>query len=256
MSSNVCFTTSIRWRERTTSNVKIAIHQPQYFPWPPYVHKVMSADIFVYLDTVQFSKNGLQNRNQVKTSHGAIWLTVPVKHEFGKPIREIEIADQKATTKHWKTLQANYSQTLGFQLWQQELRDLLHSNPTTLAELSIASTEWMLEKLNVQTKRMRASEIEGVGGQASKLVASICKALGAKTYLTGTGALDYLELSDFEAISCDVNVQHWEEPFFYGQQWWDEVGFIPGLSTLDLLLNCPQEASDMIASAGSWSPLQ
>ena len=98
-------------------------------------------------------------------------------------------------------------------------------------------------------------EIEGVEGQASKLVASICKALGAKTYLTGTGALDYLELSDFEAIGCDVNVQHWEEPFIYRQQWW-ETGFIPGLSALDLLLNCPDEASDMITSAGSWRPLE
>ena len=112
--------------------MKIAIHQPQYFPWPPYVHKVMSADIFVYLDAVQFSKNGLQNRNQVKTNHGAIWLTVPVKHEFGKTIREIEIADLKATSKHWKTLQANYSQTLGFNRWQEGLRDLLHSGTTSL----------------------------------------------------------------------------------------------------------------------------
>jgi hypothetical protein len=233
--------------------VKIAIHQPQYFPWPPYVHKVMSADIFVYLDTVQFSKNGLQNRNQVKTSQGAIWLTVPVKHEFGKTIREIEIADLKATIKHWKTLQASYSQALGFKRWQEDLRDLLHSGTKSLAELAIASTEWMLEKLNVQTKRMRASEIDGIEGQASKLVASICKALGAKTYLTGTGALDYLETSDFAAINCDVHVQQFDM-LTYRQQW-KEVGFIPGLSTLDLLLNCPDEAAETIASTGSWEPL-
>ena len=214
----------------------------------------MSADIFVYLDTVQFSKNGLQNRNQVMTSQGAIWLTVPVKHEFAKTIREIEIADPRATTKHWKTLQANYSQTLGLARWGDDLRDLLHSGTSSLAELAIASTEWMLEKLNVQTKRMRASEIAGVEGQASKLVASICKALGAKTYLTGAGALDYLEPSDFTAINCDVLVQQFDI-LFYRQQW-KEVGFIPGLSTLDLLLNCPDEAADIIMSTGSWEPLE
>ena len=214
----------------------------------------MSADIFVYLDTVQFSKNGLQNRNQVLTSQGAAWLTVPVKHEFGKTIREIEIADLKATTKHWKTLQANYSQTLGFKRWQEELHDLLHSGTKSLAELAIASTEWMLEKLNVQTKRMRASEIDGVEGQASKLVASICKALGATTYLTGRGALVYLEQSDFDAINCEVNVQQFDI-LMYRQQW-KEVGFVPGLSTLDLLLNLPDEAAEMIASTGSWEPLE
>ena len=218
------------------------------------MHKVMSADIFVYLDTVQFSKNGLQNRNQVKTAQGAIWLTVPVKHEFGQTIRETEIADQRATTKHWKTLQANYSQALGFKQWQQDLHDLLHTNRQSLAEVAIASTEWMLEKLNVQTKRIRASEIAGVEGQASKLVASICKALGAKTYLTGTGALDYLEPADFAAINCDVLVQQFDI-LIYKQQW-NEVGFIPGLSTLDLLLNCPDEAADTIMFTGSWEPLE
>jgi len=57
----------------------------------------MSADIFVYLDTVQFSKNGLQNRNQIKTAQGPAWLSVPVRHQFGQEIRETLIADQKAT---------------------------------------------------------------------------------------------------------------------------------------------------------------
>jgi len=210
----------------------------------------MSADIFVYLDTVQFSKNGLQNRNQIKTANGALWLTVPVKHELGKTIANIEMADPRIGPKHWKTLQANYSQASGFKRWHEELRNLLHDGATSMAELAIASTEWMLEKLNVQTKRVRASELSGIEGQASKLVASICEALGADTYLTGTGALDYMDRADFK---CEVCVQQWK-PFTYRQQW-ENVGFVPDLSTLDLLLNCPDEASGMIANAGSWKLL-
>lgn len=213
----------------------------------------MSADIFIYLDTVQFSKNGLQNRNQIKTVNGALWLTVPVKHELGKSIRAIEIADRRTPAKHWKTLQANYSQSLGFKRWHEDLRSLLHDGATSLAELTIASTEWMLEKLTIKTKRMRASELTGIEGQASKLVASICAALGADTYLTGTGALEYMEPQDFKAINCEVRVQQWH-PFSYPQQW-ESTGFVPDLSTLDLLLNCPDEAAEMIASAGSWKAL-
>ena len=239
---------SDRWREHSTSNVKVAIHQPQYFPWPPYVHKVMAADIFVYLDTVQFSKNGLQNRNQIKGEKGALWLTLPVRHEFGQTIAQAQIADPRSTTKHWKTLAANYSHSPGFKRWNEELRDLLHLDATSLAELAIASTEWMLEKLNVKTKRIRASELDGAEGQASKLVASICAALRAQTYLTGTGALAYLDQADF---SCDISVQQWQ-PFEYAQQW---DGFVPDLSTLDLLLNCPDDAANMIETAGSWKPM-
>jgi len=234
--------------------VKVAIHQPQYFPWPPYVHKAMSADIFVYLDTVQFSKNGLQNRNQIKTVQGPLWLTVPVKHQLGRSISETEIANHRATAKHWKTLVANYRRTAGFERWGDELQSLLTTTPGSLADIAIASTEWMLGKLKVQTKRMRASETPGIHGHASELVASICQTLGASEYLTGTGALAYLNPKDFAAIGCEVLVQEWE-PISYGQAH-GAIGFVPDLSTLDLLLNCPDSAAEVIAAAGSWRPLQ
>jgi len=228
--------------------MKIAIHQPQYFPWPPYVHKVMSADIFVYLDTVQFSKNGVQNRNQIKSSQGPQWLTVAVKHELGQSILDTPIAEASATVKHWKTLQANYARTPGFQRWKDELHAFLHQQYLTLDEVAIASTEWMIDKLGISNKRVRASEIAGTHGRASELVASICEALEGDHYLTGTGALAYLEPEDFKRIGCEVLVQRWQ-PFTYQQPHGD---FVPDLSTLDLLLNYPDKAAELIAGAGSW----
>lgn len=232
--------------------MKIAIHQPQYFPWPPYVHKVMSADIFVYLDTVQFSKNGVQNRNQIKASQGSQWLTVAVKHELGQSILDTQLADSNVGVKHWKTLQANYARTPGFQRWKDELHAILHQQYLTLDEIAIASTEWMIDKLEISNKRVRASEITGTHGHASELVASICKALKGKHYLTGTGALAYLQTEDFKRIDCEVLVQRWQ-PFTYQQPHGD---FIPDLSTLDLLLNNPDKAAELIAAAGSWEALE
>ena len=207
------------------------------------MHKVMSADIFVYLDTVQFSKNGVQNRNQIKTARGAQWLTVPVKHELGQSIRDTRLADTKATTKHWKTLQANYARTPGFQRWKDELHGLLNREWQTLDEIAVASTEWMIHNLRIHTTRLRASEIEGIEGHASELIASICKALNADQYLTGTGALAYLQPQDFAGIGCEVQVQRWKHDS------------ISDLSTLDLLLNNPDTATEMIAAAGSWRSL-
>ena len=212
----------------------------------------MSADIFVYLDTVQFSKNGVQNRNQIKTSQGAQWLTVAVKHELGQSIRDTPLADTNATVKHWKTLQANYARTPGFQRWKDELQELLHHEYRTLDEVAIASTEWMIDKLGVNNKRLRASEIRGTHGRASELVASICEALEADQYLTGTGALAYLQADDFKRIDCEVFVQRWQ-PFTYQQPHGD---FAPDLSTLDLLLNEPNKASELIGTAGSWEVLE
>jgi hypothetical protein len=112
----------------------------------------------------------------------------------------------------------------------------------------------MMEKLGVETNRIRASEIGGTHGRASELVASICEALKADQYLTGTGALAYLEHNDFKRIGCEVQVQRWK-PLSY-QQAHAEAGFIPDLSTLDLILNNPDTATEMISAAGSWEALQ
>ncbi|MCK7503766.1 MAG: WbqC family protein [Desulfobacterales bacterium] len=56
----------------------VAIHQPQYLPWLGYFDKMLKADVFCYLDTVQYKKNEWQNRNRIKTAQGWQWLTVPV----------------------------------------------------------------------------------------------------------------------------------------------------------------------------------
>ena len=212
----------------------------------------MSADIFVYLDMVQFSKNGVQNRNQIKTTQGPQWLTVAVKHELGQSIRDTQLASANATVKHWKTLQGNYARTPGFQRWKDELHDLLHQEFRTLDEIAIASTEWIIDKLGISNKRLRASEIPATHGRASELVASICEALEGDRYLTGTGALAYLQAEDFKRIDCKVLVQRWQ-PFSYQQPHGD---FVPDLSTLDLLLNNPDKAAELISDAGSWEALE
>ena len=211
----------------------------------------MSADIFVYLDSVQFSKNGVQNRNQIKTAQGALWLTIPVRNHLGQLLKDTKVADARATRKHWKTIKTSYARTPGFMRWQHELQSLLDRDTELLAEAAIASTEWMLSKLHVQNRRLRASQIEGVSGEASQLVASICRALGATSYLTGTGALAYLEPNDFE---CAILVQQWK-PFTYDQAH-ATGGFVSDLSALDLLLNCPDQAASLIDAGGSWTLLQ
>jgi hypothetical protein len=233
--------------------MKVAIHQPQYWPWPAYIHKVLSSDVFVYLDTVQYSKNGLQNRNQIKTQQKASWLTLPVTHSLGQSIQETKIADTKAAENHWKTLSESYGGTPGFRRWGDQIHSLLQDQTLSLCDFAIGSTEWMLETLGVETKRVKASELSGITGHGSKLVASICQSLGATTYLTGSGATVYMDQEDFAAVSCEVWIQEWNSLEY--QQAHPEIGFLSDLSTLDLLLNCPDTAMSSIKSAGSWSPM-
>ena len=44
--------------------MKITIHQPEHFPYMGFFQKMESADLFVILDDVQYTKNNFQNRNK------------------------------------------------------------------------------------------------------------------------------------------------------------------------------------------------
>ena len=71
--------------------MKLSIHQPQYLPWLSYFLKIEKSDNFVFLDNVNFQKNGLQNRNKIKNSNGEFWLTVPILHNTGQKIIDVKI---------------------------------------------------------------------------------------------------------------------------------------------------------------------
>ena len=44
--------------------MKVAIHQPEHFPYLGFFEKMKHADLFVILDDVQYSKGNWQNRNR------------------------------------------------------------------------------------------------------------------------------------------------------------------------------------------------
>ena len=55
------------------------IMQPTYLPWIGYFDLIIQADIFVFLTDVQFSKQGWQVKNKIKSKESEIMLTVPIK---------------------------------------------------------------------------------------------------------------------------------------------------------------------------------
>src|SRR6202040_3775048 len=95
----------------------LSIHQPAYLPWLGYFDRIARSDKFVYLDNVQFERNSFINRNRIKTPHGPIWLTIPVrlKEHFNRTIADIEIdAQQDWKRKHLRSIEQNYRRAPDF----------------------------------------------------------------------------------------------------------------------------------------------
>src|SRR5580704_11293436 len=106
----------------------LSAHQPAYLPWLGYFHKIAQADVFVYLDSVQYEKNSYINRNQIKTPQGASWLTIPVKTKghMGGSLRTTNIDDsQPWRSKHLKSIEMNYRKASRFDLCFPKIQALL-----------------------------------------------------------------------------------------------------------------------------------
>ena len=222
----------------------ISIHQPQYLPWDNFFKKIKKSDCFIFLDNVEFQKNGLQNRNQIKTSNGPIWLTVPIKQKLGQKISDVEIDNSKDwKKKHWKTISENYNKSKHFDSFKGNFQNIFLSNWNNLSELNIKIILEILMILNIKTKIYKASDLK-VKGKSTELLVNLCKKINSKTYISGEGGENYLELEKFKEAGIQVifekNIN--QKPY---KQNHDNVGFVQNLSIIDNLFNNGKEALEI-----------
>ncbi len=225
----------------------LAVLQPSYLPWLGFFDQVRRSDHFVFYDDVQFDKHGWRNRNRVKSSGGAVWLTVPVRAHgrMGQRINEVEIADGVPwTRKHLQTIEQLYAQSPHRAAYLPELSELLQRKWERLADLDIELSRLMCHWFGLSRTMHRASELDIHGDRNTRLLA-LCKYFGADTYLSGDAAKDYLDVELFEENDVRVvwqSFKHPEYPQLHGD-------FIPYLSALDLLLNVGDD-SRLVLSGG------
>ena len=225
--------------------MKIAIHQPQFIPWVPYFEKIESCDLFVFLDNVDFQKNGLQNRNQIKSSQGKHWLTVPVKQGLNQKIKNVFIDNNSNwKNKHFRTLENYYRRSPFFCDYQKEIKDFYEIEWSSLCEINLYITKLMMKWLDIKTKTIKGSDL-GIEGKNSDLILNICKELNCSSYISGNGGKNYLDQDKFEDNGIKIDFFETKLPKFY-KQLYPSVGFINDLSALDILFNCGIKWKDYI----------
>ncbi len=232
--------------------MRVAIHQPQFLPWLGHFAKLGAADCSIFLDTVQYEKNGWQNRNRIKTSRGAQWLTVPVRARLGMLIRDVVIdSAQPWGRKHAEALRANYARAPYFDRYFPDLDRLLCRPWRLLADLNVEVTRFLAGTLGLSARMIRASELPPASADPTGRLVDLCRAVGAKTYLAGQDGAKYMDLDQFRQSRIEVLVQEYQHPA-YSQLHGD---FLPFLSVVDLLLNHGEPSLQILRQGDRWSPL-
>jgi hypothetical protein len=237
----------------------VSINQPAYMPWLGYFDRIDASDIHIVLDHVQFEKNSMVNRNKIRNAQNWSWLTVPVetKGQFGQlDIASIKIADHgRWSRKHWNALQSNYARTSNFSEHASFLEAFFkeHATEARLASVIDNLNRYFQTALGISTEIHRSSTMES-RDHKSELVLSLCREIGATTYLSGPFGRKYLDRSAFESANIAVKF-HDYSPQTYPQAW---PGFEPAMAAIDVLANRSQtEASNLMRQgrciSDSWS---
>ncbi len=224
---------------------RVAIHQPDFLPYPGFFHKMLSADAFILYDTAQYSRRGYHNRNRIKTSRGVSWITVPVNVSGFPPIGTVEVDNaQDWPRRLWRRIQVNYGRASYYETVAGDLEPIFRKSPwTKLADLNLALLDLTRRFLSIDTPMLRASALPptAAADPTAKLI-ELTRAVGGDTYVSGPGGRGYLDPHRFRDVKLEIATY---EAMPYPQLW---GSFAPNLSILDALFNCGPGARSLLSS--------
>jgi hypothetical protein len=217
-----------------------------FLPWVGLFEQVRLSDVFIHYDDVQLPQGrSFMSRVQLKSSNGVSWLTAPVDHAHsGKLLNEVVLFNQEDwRSKHLKTIRHAYAKAEHFEL-MFEIAEKIYSHPSDhLSEFNINAIELIARWLGLSPAFMRSSEM-GVGGASTQRLVDLCKLVNCDTYVTGHGALKYLEHEKFEEVGISVRYMDYKKTAY--QQRHGE--FTPYVSILDAIANCGEQARELLCS--------
>ena len=229
--------------------MKVVILQPSYIPWRGYFDQIRRADLFIFYDDVQYDKHGWRNRNQIKTSRGKQWLTIPVHSKGvteGIPIKDVRIDRSKSwPKKHLNALTIAYAKAPFFASYQTWLASVYEREDEFLADFTIDTTVELAGMLGITvTKFMRSSEIPGINGQKTDRLIQILQHVGARHYISGPSARDYIDGKKFDEAGITLEFMEYDYPE-YPQLHPPYDSFV---TVLDLLFMVGEDALSYIVS--------
>jgi hypothetical protein len=217
---------------------KLFIIQSNYIPWKGYFDALNIVDEVILFDDAQYTKNDWRNRNKIKTTQGAQWLTIPinVKGKLNQKISESQVSDHHLGWRknHWKTIQINYSKSAYFKTYKDIFEKLyLENDEVYLSKINYSFIKAINEILGITTRIRWSSEFILKEDKNERLL-DLCKQTDTTDYYSGPAAKSYINEALF--TNAGINI-HWLD--YNGYSEYNQIygTFIHEVSVIDLLFN-------------------
>jgi hypothetical protein len=158
--------------------MRLAAYQPQYFPRLHYINRAMDSDVFVVLDSTQFTRRlkhhgahgssthpSYQAHAPIRLASGEHLLTLPVRHQGTlMAINEARVADDRGewVRQHLRTIHSGYANAPWYGDRYPEVCDLLERDHDDLATLNESTLLWavaVLLDLDIPTSELTVDTV-------------------------------------------------------------------------------------------------
>lgn len=218
----------------------VVVLQSNYIPWKGYFDLVHDADVFIFYDDLQYTKNDWRNRNKIKTPRGAQWITIPVGTDLHRLICEVAIKDAAWQKNHWDLLKHHYGKSAYFKHYQPFFEEVYRGRQwRNLSELNQYLIRAVSNDLLSIKTEFRDSRDYGLSGHKLERLVELVTKAGATRYVSGAAAKDYIEPARFADASIDLV---WKDYSGYPEYPQSYPPFEHAVSVLDLLFNVGPDA--------------
>ncbi|MGW2597104.1 WbqC family protein [Streptomyces klenkii] len=187
-----------------------AIHQPNLFPRLSTLAKLFAADCWIVLDDVQFTRRDYQHRTRLATLDDPghrWWLSIPSHLPRGRrtTVGEVVMVEPARSRQRTARTLQHYAASPHWPAFRQALAAVLDAFSTSdrTAAVAEASARALLNLLGWQGRILRSSSLPARPGRSQRL-ADLAAAIGAHTYLCGSGGMSYLDTTPFAANGITV----------------------------------------------------
>ena len=218
----------------------VVILQSNYIPWKGYFDLIHDADLFIFYDDLQYTKNDWRNRNKIKAANGPEWITIPAGSDTNRLICEVELKDGSWQQKHWKTLLQNYRNCPHFERYQHFFEDFyLGRRWANLSEMNQYVIQHIAaEFLGIRTA-FQDSRAFSLSGQKQDRLLELVAQVGTERYISGPAAKSYIDPQRFEEAGVKLIWKDYRGYPMYPQRF---LPFEHGVSIVDLLFNVGPDA--------------